>query len=373
MTKSGSVPVPVAPQPAAKAADPAAQASVTASPAAAASPNSGTASTWVAYSAQVQSTAKWTVGALAAVAAVVFGAGPIVARPTLDPRDDLVQLLLAGILGIAGLAGVAALIAAAAAVLMPHAVTLDDLPASLAARVDASPHEHFPARLGVKSVAEFRRALLAVSLAAATAETDTAALTRQVEAAKARGDAAQTALLEARLAVYEANLPKLRQRRAQAEECRDVLLERGAYVLVSEAWARHRNPIVAGTALAIVGGIGFQLALASPGADDDAAAGSGTAFSPVVTTMQKVPGLGGDALWTALSLDACESNTDEVTVLLTGGAGTLDDPYKVQTLPIGTCESTSFTVVSEVAIVDVTEPPQVTITYGPAPSVLSPP
>lgn len=315
---------------------------------------------YLSYRAQVRSTARWLIAALAAVGAVVFGAGPVLKSPALDWQTHYTQLLVAGAAGLLGLSAVLFLIWTIATVFLPQESSLGNLPTELIEELDADP-ARFPAGIGLTSVQQFRTALVEMRLAVASIAAQVGVKNAEAEISASAADKREAAAMAAGLEASKASLQVL-------EDFRAELIERGEFLRTKKRWEDLRNPLAIAAACAVVGFIVFPLALSAPAEKEDEAddAGSGAA-SPVVTSMIRVPGTAGDALWEALSLDGCERD-GVVPVLLQGGKGTQAEPYAVQTIATETCRATSFTVVSAVAIVDVTEPPEMTITYSPAPA-----
>jgi hypothetical protein len=83
-----------------------------------------TDSRWTVAAAGTRTTAKWMIASLAAAAALIFGAGPIVSRPALSWTDNRIQLIVALIAGIVGLITLILLIGLIGQILTPIRVTL---------------------------------------------------------------------------------------------------------------------------------------------------------------------------------------------------------------------------------------------------------
>jgi len=314
---------------------------------------------WVTATAEVRTTAKWIITVLAAVAAVVFGAGPIVSRPSLDAQDDWGQLLLAGLAGAAGLIGIGILIWAASRVLVPVEMTLATLPAELVAKIGKDSLAYVPS--GATSVKEFRRNLRAYRVAVTDLERKVAGARADLEAAREIGDEAAAARAMDLIGSFENARPGIVQRRDMYETTRTTLLERGAYGAVRGIFEDSKPLIITGAVLAGLGGMGFQLLLASSDEENDSAAPP----APVLATLTSIDTPAGTAFWDAVDLASCEQR-GAVPVLLRGGTGTQDDPYSVETLPLPGCDPRSFDVLSDVAAVEKPAVQKVTITYTPA-------
>lgn len=326
---------------------------------------------FAAYSAQTQAAAKWFIAALAAVGTVLFGAGPLISRPNLDWDSDRNQLIAAWLLGIVGVLGIAVLIGCATYFLLPSAVTLWHMPPSLESDSMAQPKQYFPSEQ-IRSLKEFQEALHDARAKQRAFQCRLRTLNYEIPIEEAGSKSGQTSerlekLTEERSQLLTVSVPDAKEDLAILEDTRLTLLERGRHAALRDRLTALWGFAIGGAVTAAIGAIGFQLALSAPTEDagDTAAASSAT---PQVTTMTLVPGEGGQALWAALSLRQCETSPGVVPVLFTSGTGTSVDPFVVQTLPGPPgCVVRQFTVFSDIAVVDVRKPDQVTITYTPAP------
>ncbi|MEU4194449.1 hypothetical protein AB0E69_21305 [Kribbella sp. NPDC026611] len=317
-------------------------------------------------SAELRSTAKWVITALAAVATVVFGAGPVVSRPSLDFHDDALQLVIAGVLGVAGLIGIGMLIFGVSKVLLPVEVSLDNLPADLVEKIDSAPESVLPA--DAHSLREFRDQLAAYRVAA-------------VELPDKAEDADQRAAdaYDKDPAVHAAATQEARELRnayddvaanlALYESVRTDVIDRGAYTKLSQVFSGKQGVWIAGALMAGIGGLGFQLALTSSPSGSEPAA-----KAAAVNQVAMLSGSGARAtqFWTTYGLKACETTGGQVPVLVTGGEGTADSPYVVQTLPskVQAVPSNVPTVPSNVPTVP-SEPACPALTFNADPEVFA--
>lgn len=310
---------------------------------------------WITASAEVRSTAKWVVTALAGVAAVVFGAGPLITAPSLDVEDDRCQLLLAFGLGVMGLLGIGALIVAVSKVMLPVESSLDDLPQSLLDQIDALPQSFLPGT--EPDLASFRRTLAALRTSVVEIPGKIADLEGQAQAAQKAGD---SAAYHARVADAEAFTRALKDNTASLttyESVRTDLIDRGAYTKLSGVFSEQKCLLWLGAFMAGVGGLGFQLALSTSGEPEPAADGTIAIISPSVAAQ---------TFWESYGLADCETSTGQAPVLITAGDGSSGSPYQVQTLPttIGPdseCPAMTFTAHADAFTVVVPTLDKVTI------------
>lgn len=318
---------------------------------------------WAQASDTVQTTAKWVIGALAAVGAVMFAKG-IVVTPKLSVSENLGQLLWAGILGVLGVLGIVTLIGAASRVLLPRVVTLGDLPPAFKAKVesDTGRRDYLPA--GVETIEQLRARIDGTQAAIA----DNADRIADLQPT-ARGDTLSEA-------AAKAEELRIRQR-DQAGQNRDLavllrkrmqLLDAARFWVVANEYTLSSKVVLAGAVLAAVGGIGFQLALATPEASAAKAtdAGAKTVSRPTFGDLVQLNTPASRALWAAVQLSKCEAagrTPPTVRVVVLSGDGTSDHPYLVS--PVSSalqCPSVSFNVIDEVAQVTLVVPTEITYT-----------
>jgi hypothetical protein len=322
---------------------------------------------WVTATTEVRTTAKWIITVLAAVAGVVFGAGPVVSRPSMDAEDHWVQLMLAGAAGAAGLIGIGILIWAASRVLVPVEMTLATLPSELVAKIATDSSAYLPS--GATSVEEFRKNLRAYRVAVNDLDAKLADTRADLSAAQKSDDGAAATQAMDRIALLEKARPGIVERRDLYDTTRMTLLERGSYGAVRGIFDASKGVIISGAVLTGLGGMAFQLLLASSEKEKDSAAPS----APVLATLTRLDTPAGAAFWDALDLSSCEQGS-VVPVLLRGGKGTQGEPYSVETLPLPGCTPRSFDFLSDVAVLEKPAVQKLTITYTtatPSPSATS--
>jgi hypothetical protein len=319
-------------------------------------------SRWVTASAELRSTAKWVITALAAVATVVFGAGPIITRPSLDFEDDRLQLVLAGLLGVAGLIGIGMLVFGVSKVFLPVEMSLDDLPPELLAKIESHPETLLPA--GAPGLAQFRDQLAALRTAVVEIPEKVEELEARAGEAQRENDSAAYREAIAEVDAYRAALDDTMGNLATYESIRADLIDRGAFTRLSGVFSEQRGKLWTGALLAGIGGLGFQLALTSTPAGTDSA--SGTSSARGIAVLSKA-GDGATQFWDTYGLKACETAAGQVPVLITGGAGTADSPYLVRTIPekltpaSGDCPSIEFSAHPEVFAIALPKPQEITI------------
>jgi hypothetical protein len=312
-----------------------------------------TVSEWKAAAAETRSTAKWLVVTLAAVAAAVFGAGPILTVPKIMWEQHTDRAIAAAGLAILAMCFIVWLINHVAMVLVPIKVSLDRLPAEvLRDNKDRLPGD-------CRNVAELQDELARWTRVVQE-------LPAQVATLKAkRGDAslAQRATLDAEIAAVEKLLKAARQRRRVYQATSIALLDEAGFVEVRNAF----RPGAVG-AMAIAAGaftVAFQFTLASATQPDDKAGNAAAGKLGVLMGRQEA----SRELWTQLGLARCENSADpgKVPVLVTSGEGTPEKPYAVTVVPLSpTCQAQSFTVINAVAQVSFPEPTKIEIDYRPA-------
>lgn len=317
-------------------------------------------SMWVGATTELRSTAKWVITALAAVATVVFGAGPVITRPSLDFEGDIAQLSLAFGLGVAGLIGIGLLILSVSKVLLPIEMSLDDLPDELLDTIQAAPTSTLPG--GVSSLAEFRDTLASLRTAVVEIPDKMADYQQVARDAQRRGDPVAHGEAEAALAAYEAAYNDAKANLVTYEAVRVDLVDRGAFTRLSRVFSDQSTRLWVGALLAGIGGLGFQLALTSAPANGDS--DSGASSAGVIAMLS--PEDRATDFWETYGLAGCETSNGQVPVLVTGGEGTEDSPYTVRTIPDrtgpnSTCPAVTFSASPVLFSVVVPEPDTVTI------------
>lgn len=280
---------------------------------------------WVAATGELKSAVKWLIAAIAAVATVMFGAGPFLASTKVDLTSDPVRIALfvGGIL--VALLGILMVVAGLLSVLLPTALDFDDLPAEFLAKVDAHPGDFLPS--GVDSVAELRDK--AAAFAAARPE-----LLRRAERAT---DPKTRAVLLAAATQAAHDGAVLRQARS------DLVLQ-GEYLGTLGKVKRRLGLVGVGAVVAALGVSGYLIAGAVP---------PEPVAKPVVAVLTRVEAAAGEQLWAALNLERCEAGEPgHVPVLVLGGEGTSSSPHEVRTLGgLGDCPTLAFKVPQGSALV----------------------
>lgn len=288
-------------------------------------------SSWDEGIAAIRNRAKWLLVGLGAIAALFFGTAPLVSRPTLSWSANWVQLLLAAVVAILGLWLLAIVAKEVADVFKPVTSSLSDLDPVTEADFDAHREEYFGPRATLdpaqQQLRDANRTVLllehALAGARGTQKTDLAGALREARARQVAVTAGVEALLE---------------------------FDRYNKVVRSRSLSNRTFQWAFG---AVVAGVLFQLILSAAPADEDSADGSGTAGSATVSGVAQLTRPADDSpalpVWDALQLPACTtSESDGVIVVVTGGSGSIEAPYRVQTIPEAAdgevCPRISFTV-----------------------------
>lgn len=297
---------------------------------------------WTVAAAGTRTAAKWMIGSLAAAAALIFGAGPMVTRPELSWQDNRTQLLVALGAGAVGFVSLVLLIGQIATVLTPRKVSLDALPKALLQDIDAAADIRLPS--GANSYKEFlanfgRYKVLVGKFSAELARVDTRTQDGKL------GHAQLTHLLqEARenVEVY-----------TRATE--GILNQAEFYGVTTLFDGRRRTVAVILAIMAALGALAFQLALAA---------------GPKPMTSAKVPELAylvaptaPNQLWDSLKLVRCTIG-GRVPVLVSGGNGSPDNPYAVTVLRANdSCDPVSFDMRADALVLEKISAQAVTVQY----------
>jgi hypothetical protein len=146
--------------------------------------------------------------------------------------------------------------------------------------------------------------------------------------------------------------------------CAASYLSQAEYYGISGLFTRKRRLAIVLAVLAAAGALGFQLALASapqkPKAPELAYLVQNQSTSQQQQANQQQP---AEQLWQDLKLKDCVVGS-KVPVILSGGIGSDDDPYKVTVVAVNdTCKVKSFDVRSDVVTVEKIAPQEVTVHY----------
>ncbi|KQV73865.1 hypothetical protein ASC61_01915 [Aeromicrobium sp. Root344] len=283
---------------------------------------------------EVRATAKWLATAIAAIASVVFGAGPLISNAT-DATDwGGLRWTIVLVSAAVGILGATAIVSSLVMSMMPVEVTLDSLPDELVARVNEDPDAYLPG--DATNIADFRARL--VSYAKGTAELEARARRATPKAEETRYEA---------LAKIQSEKFELYQRgRAELFNQAKFMIESNR-LTGRDAAKKFALPAVA----VVVATTVFTFVTHTPAKEDSPS----TAPKPQGALL--VPADGSQSLWNELQLSRCQldKNEEGVPVLLLGTSGEDTLNYNVQTLgtPAG-CGRYSFTVSDE--IVDVVVP-----------------
>lgn len=166
-----------------------------------------------------------------------------------------------------------------------------------------------------------------------------------------------------------------RQRQRDFDGVLPAVLDQARF---EEVRNQRRLPWWVALVAALVGvcGIGYQLLLTTPKqADSSGAQGSGAEVAILVRDEQNPA---NERLFAQLGLAACLPRTPStpagILVVVSSGAGTPEDPYKVTTLPQTAagpgCPALTFNAIDAVARVVRAEPAQVEISYAPQPPAM---
>lgn len=369
------------------------------------SPAESTSPPWKEAAADLRTTVKWMVTAFAVVGGVMFAKG-FVTTPNLSWSDDWPQLIGALLAGAVGLLAIGWLISLAVDAIRPTLFELATMPQAFKDEFDKQPEFFYPddARTFDEFVTKYRawtqlvddqntevgRAEGAVAEAEAKAQPhlDSVATAkvqlRDLEEAdqpdQGRIDAAREQLRqleEAARAVQEqlrgarSELKYAEIARGRAElalaryrAARTNLLDRAGYWAASGPTQFKKGRMVTAAFLAAFGGIGYQLLLAEPAESTD----STKPATPVIGELVRSEAPAGQELWRQLRLGDCQADPDSprVSVVVASGKGTDVDPYVVSTLPTERCAASTFTVINDVARVNV--PSTTVIQYTPSPT-----
>jgi hypothetical protein len=276
-------------------------------------------------------------------------------------------LVAAWFLGVTGLLGIGWVIAQAVDQLRPTVYTVGTLPPEFIRLVESHPVDYLPP--GVTTLAEFR--------------TRFEHTRRVVERNKATIDEAQKALEEARtratanpqaVQTAEEHLAVAAQAQRNNEHnltiyrgVRQQLLARAEYLHLATALPARTSRLILAAVIAAAGGIGYQLALATPpDSKDDGGGSDGTPALPAVGELVRSDTEAGQQFWRQLRLSRCQTDpaAPRIAVVVASGRGSPADPYLVTTVPHGTCPAQTFPVIDDIALVSLPVPEE--ITYTPA-------
>lgn len=324
---------------------------------------------WRDAAEAVRTTVKWLVAAFAVVGALMFAKG-FITTPKLSWEDNRTQLLWALLLGVLGLLAIGYFLFKAVTMLRPAVYDLHDLGASLPkfiAIVNNGQDKYLPE--GVSNFDQFRAAYGTArrSVVSASDNRDQAsrALKRAKEENPPNADIIKKA--EEELEWWEDIVVKTRRSFNAMKTVRTGLLNKAEYWNSSTAFDRNGLRMVIAALVAAVGGIGYQLALATPDESANAKVSS-PAAAVVVGELIGNDSAASSALWEELGLSRCQADVNfmKIAVIVTSGNGSTQDPYVVSTIPTQACPVQTFAVIDAVARVSL--PGKTEISYTPAPT-----
>jgi hypothetical protein len=254
------------------------------------------------------------IGSLAAAGALVFGAGPIVSRPDLSWQDNTGQLIIAVLTGSVGLIALVALIGLLASVLAPVKVTLENVPADMKAEINGSPSVRLPGDAGTYE--QFLANYQFYRSVVASLEGDLAGLPSSPQAGSRE---------ESLRRDVQVNLDNSRHNLDLYVAAAAGYLDQAEYYSVAALFEGKRRRAVILAALAGIGALGFQLALAAPPKKEESKDAAYLAYIDAPAQ--------ANSLWTELGLASCAIGA-EVPVLLERGTGSEKDPYSVTVIAL---------------------------------------
>jgi hypothetical protein len=337
---------------------------------------------WKSGTEGVRTTASWTIKTVGAIAAVVFGAGPLISRGELTGDNLGCRIGAIAFFGFVGSAGVVALVSYAAQVLaprrtslltlstgfqqhindqyasyLPHtATTIDSFRTQRKAWLKAADDNDADVSRRTNELNELeRRYLVDTQLLAVTAEADKKA--RELLTNSMSTLAAQIVKKRADLLLYQ-SAGFIRNNADVYERTKEVLLSQAEYEHTREVFARKRAPVAALAAL--LGAIGYVSVWSYKPPEPKVAA---TEAPFRFATLAKVQTAASVSLWNAAGLDNCSKETGKLDVVVRGGAGTAASPYVVEMLPRSGCQQMTFEVIGATGQLAFSDPKPFEIKY----------
>ena len=353
---------------------------------------------WKSGTDGVRATATWAIKTIGAIAAVVFGAGPLITRGELSGAYLPQRIILIVVFAAVGASGLIAVIVFAAQVLVPRRVSLRSLPLSLLGDIAEDPSSYLPHT--ARDMDSFRKQRKAWLRAAAENDADIKRLGYESEeiereivdckeriAATAEADHEDRTKLRAELAKREGQLhdnhrelntyrsaPYIRANADVYERTKEVLLAQAEYettrsVFAENTWklpvGKTRIPRAAVAALVgLIGAVGYVAVWSYKPTEPKAASAPGP--SGRLAKLGKVATPTGQALWDAAGLSECvDSGVTTIDVLVRSGSGVVASPYVVEPLPTPLCPSPRvvFDVINASGQLAFYEPEKLTIQY----------
>lgn len=314
---------------------------------------------WTTAKKEVRDVARWIATAMGAVAAVVFGAGPLVGS-----FKNLDGWRVAAIAGgaIVGISGTAYVIRKLAAILAPTAMSLGGLPAEFQNKINENRRDYlFDDSVDLNEFASRWEGWRVTG----------SQLRDQKQLAEERVAAAKAALAAAELEERPARNAELDEAKAGLQSLNNVIadadawLERygknakgivaqGSFEQVRATYDANTNRALAAAVIAVIGGVLYVGGLQSGTGDVSTAAAAPT---PVVVTVTSQP------FTDALGLDACLTDST-ATMLRHSGKGTTEDPWDLETIAVGSCAHLRFRASNAVAVVNEAGPAVVSVSIS---------
>ncbi|MGY2744457.1 hypothetical protein ACQCSU_11365 [Pseudarthrobacter sp. O4] len=303
---------------------------------------------WRDAAEAVRTTVKWLVAAFAVVGALMFAKG-FITTPKLSWNENGPQLISAGFLGLLGLVGIGVFLYKAVRMLRPTVYDLNDLDPQFAALVDVPGNGYLPE--GITNLEnfkeEFTRARHSVISARAQRDTARSQLKEAEESSPPNSDAVKKAKEE--LEWWQEVLAQVLRSFNTLKTVRARLLNKAEYWKAGTAFDNEGKVLVVAALVAAFGGIGYQLALATP--DEPAKTANSSPAAPTVGELIRSDSASGRELWEQLGLSRCQAAQDaaRIAVIVSSGDGSSQKPYVVSTIPTVTCPGQTFTVIDPVA------------------------
>lgn len=273
-------------------------------------------SRWTTAAEGTRNTAKWLIGALAATATLIFGAGPIVTRPSLSWTENALQLSVAVVSGTVGLVALVLLIGVITKVLTPVKVTLSDIPASMRSEIDSAAEVRLPSgsttyNQFLKEYRRYRRM--------------STRLTGLVSQLQQTSDAEPSEQNTRRLSQTKQHLEDAQANSDLYRRHAESYIEQAEYYEVAGLFASNRKAALLLAVIAALGALAFQLSLAAT--TEPASEPVQPKLAYLVSSPEQT------RLWRDLALDSCAVG-GKVPILLSSGTGADNDPYQITVVAV---------------------------------------
>lgn len=252
---------------------------------------------WHAAAEGVRTTLKWTVTALAAVAAALFAKG-FITTPQLSWTDNRAQLVWALVLGSIAILSVAVLIALVVLQMRPALFDLGHLPDGLNELIAKEPRAFLPSDCA--DLNEYRNNFNSLLSQADFGKQEVERRRESYEAAKAaeRPDASLIRQTSDDFKLATEGYRRTIRNLTVYKSVRASLFDRAEYFRQSTAFNEHLVFLIIAAVLAAICGVGYQLALAAP----KEPSGGNKPAPPVVGVLIAGSNDAGRQLWSDLRL-----------------------------------------------------------------------